>query len=148
MPERAPRARPRSTDCASHGAGASASALRASAPPDTTAERKSGRAGVERDPEYEAEVRAAESEAADIGGVAGDEGLDPAERPVREAGGGEAEGFEEAQELLIDHASHGDQQSAHAILHDELDEDDPDAADQEEAEADFERSSERDEENT
>jgi hypothetical protein len=29
-------------------------------------------------------------------------------RPVREAGGGEAEGFEEAEAELIEHASHGD----------------------------------------
>lgn len=28
-------------------------------------------------------------------------------RAVREAGGGEAEGFEESEELLIEHASHG-----------------------------------------
>jgi len=31
-----------------------------------------------------------------------------AERPVREAGGGEAEGFEEAERELEEHASHGD----------------------------------------
>jgi hypothetical protein len=64
------------------------------------------------------EIEAAAREAAQIGGVAGDESLDPAERPVIEGGGGEAEGFEEAEALLIEHASHGDQQSAHAILHD------------------------------
>ena len=29
-------------------------------------------------------------------------------RPVEEAGGGEAEGFEQAEEELIEHASHGD----------------------------------------
>jgi hypothetical protein len=40
-----------------------------------------------------------------------------AQRPLVEAGGGEAEGFELAEEELIEHASHGDQQSAHAILH-------------------------------
>jgi hypothetical protein len=33
---------------------------------------------------------------------------DPAMEPVREAGGGEAEGFEMAEEELIEHASHGD----------------------------------------
>jgi len=27
-------------------------------------------------------------------------------RPVEEAGGGEAEGFEQAEELLVDHAEH------------------------------------------
>ena len=31
-------------------------------------------------------------------------------RPVYEAGGGESEGFEQAEELLIEHASHGDEQ--------------------------------------
>jgi hypothetical protein len=29
-------------------------------------------------------------------------------RPVEEAGGGESEGFEEAEELLEEHATHGD----------------------------------------
>src|SRR5580704_699309 len=71
----------------------------------------------ERD-RVEEEIDAAAREAAGIGGVAGDEELDPAQRPVIEAGGGEAEGFEEAEAFLIEHASHGDQQSAHAILHD------------------------------
>ena len=33
---------------------------------------------------------------------------DPAMQPVYEAGGGEAEGFEMAEEQLIEHASHGD----------------------------------------
>jgi hypothetical protein len=64
------------------------------------------------------EIDAAAAEAARIGGVAGDEDLDPAERPVIEAGGGYAEGFEEAEDALIEHASHGDMQSAHAIYHD------------------------------
>jgi|HubBroStandDraft_6_1064221.scaffolds.fasta_scaffold164778_2 hypothetical protein len=71
----------------------------------------------ERD-RVEEEIDAAAREAAGIGGVAGDEELDPAQRPVIEGGGGEAEGFEEAEAFLIEHASHGDQQSAHAILHD------------------------------
>ena len=31
-----------------------------------------------------------------------------AARPLREAGQGEAEGFEEAEEDLVEHASHGD----------------------------------------
>jgi hypothetical protein len=72
------------------------------------------------DPPYEQEeTDLAAQEAAMIGGRAGDEALAPAERAVREGGGGEAEGFEEAEAALIEHASHGDQQSAHAILHDE-----------------------------
>ncbi len=54
-------------------------------------------------------------------GVLGEneEQLDPAQRPVTEGGGGVAEGFEEAERALIEHASHGDQQAAHAILHDQ-----------------------------
>lgn len=37
-----------------------------------------------------------------------DEPRDPAFDPVSEAGGGESEGFELAEEELIEHASHGD----------------------------------------
>lgn len=92
----------------------------------------------------EQEERAAAREAAAIGGVAGDEDLDPAQRPVREGGGGEAEGFEEAEAFLIEHATHGDQQSAHAVLHDRgRSEERATAAD---GEADGEYSSELDEE--
>lgn len=97
---------------------------------------------------YEDEqARAAAAEAARIGGEPGDQRghpaeADPALRPVYEAGGGEAEGFEEAEEELIDHASHGDQQPAHAILRDEGSPEEPGAA--ESSEADHERSSEYD----
>jgi len=66
----------------------------------------------------EEEVEAAAREAAAIGGVAGDEGIDPAERPVREAGGGESEGFEMAEHDLIRNASHGDDRSDSVIFHD------------------------------
>lgn len=55
----------------------------------------------------EAEAEAAAREAAAIGGIAGDEDLDPAERPRIEAGEGVAEGFELAEEALIESASHG-----------------------------------------
>jgi hypothetical protein len=79
---------------------------------------------MERDPDQHSddslvdeEEAAAAAEAAGIGGVAGDEDLEPAERPVREAGGGEAEGFEMAEEDLIEHASHGDQHSARMALY-------------------------------
>jgi hypothetical protein len=94
------------------------------------------------DPRYEQdEADAAAAEAARIGGVAGDEELDPAQRPVVEGGGGEAEGFEEAEDALIEHATHGDQQSAHAVIHDAgVPEEDGAPAD--DAEADHERSSE------
>lgn len=33
---------------------------------------------------------------------------DPAWQPVEEAGGGESEGFEQAEEALREHAEHGD----------------------------------------
>ena len=56
--------------------------------------------------EEEAEAAA---EARRIGGVAGDEkDFDPAMRPVYEAGGGEQEGFEQAEHDLIANAQHGD----------------------------------------
>ena len=38
-----------------------------------------------------------------------DDPTDPAMQPVIEAGGGESEGFEMAEQELIDHASHGDE---------------------------------------
>jgi hypothetical protein len=70
------------------------------------------------DPQHEQEeVDAAAAEAGAIGGARPDDDVPPALRPLVEAGEGEAEGFELAEELLIEHASHGDEQSAHAILH-------------------------------
>jgi hypothetical protein len=66
----------------------------------------------ERLPDDELRVRAEEKEAAaeagDIGGEGSKEELDPADRAVREAGGGEAEGFEQAEEKLIENAGHGE----------------------------------------
>jgi len=53
------------------------------------------------------EEQAAAQEAGAIGGRSGDR-ADDAQRPVREAGGGVAEGFEEAEAALIDHAEHSD----------------------------------------
>jgi hypothetical protein len=55
-----------------------------------------------------AEEEAAAAEAGAIGGEAGEPGTDEAMQPVEEAGGGEAEGFEQAEEQLIESASHGD----------------------------------------
>lgn len=64
----------------------------------------------ERDPIAEEEAEAAASEAAEIGGPAPDDPVDdPAQRPLVEGGGGEAEGFELAEAELIDNAEHGDQ---------------------------------------
>ena len=64
-------------------------------------------------------------------------------RAVREAGGGESEGFEEAEQELIEHASHGDQHAAGRVLEDAsyLNEDDRAAVG---GEADVEDSDERD----
>jgi hypothetical protein len=108
-------------------------------------------------PEEREQAELAAREAAAIGGGdpaggpepavgAGQDGEpDPALRPVYEGGGGESEGFEQAEELLIEHASHGDQQSAHAVLHDQGPDEEaiPGSA---EGEADRERSSEREDE--
>lgn len=64
----------------------------------------------ERDPIAEEEADAAAAEAAEIGGPAPDDPVvDPAERPLVEAGEGESEGFELAEAELIDNAEHGDQ---------------------------------------
>jgi hypothetical protein len=63
----------------------------------------------ERDPIADEEAAAAAAEAAKIGGPPPDDGVDPAQRPLVEGGEGEAEGFELAEEELIDNASHGDQ---------------------------------------
>jgi hypothetical protein len=90
------------------------------------------------------EAELAASEAAQIGGHAGDEDLDPAQRAVLEAGGGEAEGFEGAEAALIDHASHGDQEPAHVILHDQGANEEQNLH-REDSEADQARSSELDE---
>jgi len=64
----------------------------------------------ERDPIAEEEADAAAAEAAKIGGPTPDDPVDdPAERPLVEAGQGEAEGFEVAEAELIDNAEHGDE---------------------------------------
>jgi hypothetical protein len=54
------------------------------------------------------EEEAAAAEAARIGGRSGMEGMDEAKRAAAEHGGGESEGFEEAEELLEEQATHGD----------------------------------------
>ena len=66
----------------------------------------------EYDPLAEEEADAARKEAREIGGRATrdlEEDLphDPAMDPVYEAGGGEQDGFEMAEEELIEHAEHG-----------------------------------------
>lgn len=68
---------------------------------------------------------AAAAEAARIGGEPSGEPppedggeLDPAQRPLEEAGQGESEGFEQAERELIEHATHGDQHAARRALED------------------------------
>ena|SRR5438045_2847801 len=55
------------------------------------------------------EAEAAAAEAGHIGGEVAKDSEDPAEQPLIEAGEGEAEGFELAEQDLEDIASHGDQ---------------------------------------
>ena len=55
----------------------------------------------------EKQVDAAGYSAGAIGGWAGDEDIDPAQRPLQEAGEGEAEGFELAEADLIEAAETG-----------------------------------------
>jgi hypothetical protein len=57
----------------------------------------------------EEEAEAAAAEAAGVGGDAPVESDDPAQQPLIEAGEGESEGFELAEQKLVDIASHGDQ---------------------------------------
>ena len=47
-----------------------------------------------------------------------DDKNDPAMEAVYEAGGGESEGFEMAEDELIEHASHGDEHGTTKILED------------------------------
>lgn len=97
----------------------------------------------DQEPYEQEEIDAAAREAASIGGRAGDEQLAPSERAVREGGGGEAEGFEEAERALIEHASHGDQRAAHTVLRDQGAPEEDDDFEGEYGEADREASSER-----
>lgn len=97
------------------------------------------------------QTEAAAAEAAEIGGpvssdppAVDEEGPDESERPLVEAGEGESEGFEESEHELQEHASHSDQHAARRAIENALAEtDDLRATDA--AEADEERSSERDE---
>jgi hypothetical protein len=66
---------------------------------------------TERDPierDVEREEAEAAREAANIGGRSGMEDVPEAERPLAEAGEGESEGFEQAEELLEERATHED----------------------------------------
>jgi hypothetical protein len=100
------------------------------------------------DPAREQAENAA-AEAAAIGGRPSSEppaqdATDEAARPVVEAGGGEAEGFEQAERELVEHASHGDSHAARQAMEDAPKGSD-DARAAQAGEADEERSSEREE---
>jgi hypothetical protein len=97
---------------------------------------------MEHEPYEDEEARAAAEEARLIGGVAGDEDIDPAQRPLVEAGEGEAEGFELAEEDLIEHATHGDEHSASVPYYDAEDVSEDDRAVTDYGEADEEETSE------
>ena len=58
--------------------------------------------------EAAAEARAIGGTGPDVGGIDPDDPIDEALRPVYEAGGGEAEGFELAERDLVRNASHDD----------------------------------------
>lgn len=76
------------------------------------------------------ETASAAAEAGQIGGRASSEpppveAVDEAQRPLAEAGEGESEGFEQAEQELIEHASHGDQHSLEPIMRDAARDDAP-----------------------
>jgi hypothetical protein len=94
------------------------------------------------------ETAGAAAEASQIGGRTSSEpppveDVDEAQRPLVEAGEGEAEGFEQAEQELIEHASHGDQHAAWRAVEDAPLAESDDARATESGEADFERSSEQ-----
>jgi glutamate synthase domain-containing protein 3 len=79
----------------------------------------------ESESEFEREQEeAAAAEARGIGGSVSyrdgveDDEPDPAQMPLIEAGEGESEGFELAEQELEEHASHGDMHSARRVLED------------------------------
>ena len=99
----------------------------------------------------ELERREEDRAAAEAGAIGGSVSSEPAptegtpgeaERPVAEAGQGEAEGFEQAEQELIEHASHGDQHAARQAVEDAPDDPD-DARPATAGEADREFSAER-----
>jgi hypothetical protein len=104
---------------------------------------------IEReDPLAEHEADRAAAEAGAIGGRASaeptptDGAPSESERPLAEAGQGESEGFEQAEQELIEHASHGDQHAAGRAIEDAPRQDEETPSSQA-GEADRERSSER-----
>ena len=91
--------------------------------------------------------------AAEAGAIGGSPSSEPgpserapseAERPLVEAGQGEAEGFEQSEQELIERSSHGDQHAARRAIEDAPDTSD-DARAAQAGDPDVERSSEREE---
>lgn len=75
----------------------------------TNERERDAREGAEADdPDVRREERAAAAEAGSIGGAGPDYDADEAQRPLVEAGEGEAEGFEEAEAELREAAEHGE----------------------------------------
>ncbi|MEA2331251.1 MAG: hypothetical protein QOH58_1389 [Thermoleophilaceae bacterium] len=95
-----------------------------------------------QDASVEREAAAAAHEAAGVGGRA-PEDEDPARRPVDEGGGGEAEGFEQAQEELRENAEHGELYARNPIRDSFPPEVESDRAGAEYAEADEPRTHDR-----
>ena len=67
-----------------------------------------------------------------------DEKVDPALAPLQEAGQGESEGFELAEQDLVEHASHGDEHGTSKIRQDAVGFDDPEEIGAVDGEADEE----------
>lgn len=105
-------------------------------------------ADFDNDPLAQQQADRAGAEAGAIGGKASSDpepasgSPDQAQRPLAEAGEGEAEGFELAEQELIEHASHGDQHAAPQAIEDAPPESD-DVPAAEGGEPDREYSSER-----
>jgi len=84
---------------------------------------------IHGDEDYVAEQeRAAAEEAVEVGGGAPSDEADESERALSEAGQGESEGFELAEEELIENASHAESASPDPTHHaGEAEESQPDA---------------------
>jgi len=96
----------------------------------------------QQDVQADREAQAAADEAARIGGRApADE--DPERRPVDEAGGGQAEGYEQAEEELRENAEHGELGPRNPVRDAFTPEEETDVADPEYGEADDARTHDR-----
>ena len=80
-----------------------------------------GQTGADRDTSIETtDDNLLEDEAfRTVDGAYGDEPADPAFQAVIEAGGGVAEGFEQAEAMLVDNASEGPLGGMHQVLRDQ-----------------------------